>query len=387
MRIAIFTDTFLPQVNGVTNTLKKFGDYLEEQGICYIFITPEQKGEECCPYNVQTFFSTPFLFYPECRVPLPNMLKLNKTMSDFKPDIIFLMTEFTIGLSGLVYGKKHGIPVVSNYSTNFGTILGAYNMNIFEKPLNKYLRWFHGEASLTVTPSDESVKCLHDMGITRCEVFSRGIDADLFSPDKRDHQLRRSYKVDYRIVLLYVGRISAEKDLFMLQEMMNTLNEHYKQRITLMMTGDGPMKKTLKESMPDNVIFTGYKKKEELAGIYASADIFVFPSSFETFGNVVQEAFASGIPVVGVDAGGVRDLIRHDVNGYKARAKDAEDFTRYVEKLIISDMLRYRMGQQGRLFAENRSWTRVFDELLERFDGLIRRRAQARLKEQGSGIA
>ena len=135
MRIAIFTDTFLPQVNGVVNTLRRLGDYLESEGVEYIFITPEQKKEEAIPYNMEMFFSTPFILYPECRFTILNMLKLNKLMCDFQPEVIFMMTEFNMGLSGLIYGKKHGILVISNYSTNFTTILSRYKLGVFEKAL------------------------------------------------------------------------------------------------------------------------------------------------------------------------------------------------------------------------------------------------------------
>jgi glycosyltransferase involved in cell wall biosynthesis len=371
MRIAIFTDTFLPQVNGVTNTLKRMGEYFEKNNIPYIFITPDQRTEEDIPYNVESFFSTPFFLYPECRFSMPNLLRVGKRMEHFQPDLIFCMTEFTIGLTGLLYGKKHKIPVVTNYSTNFSTILNVYNLSVLEKTLDKYLAWFHREAALTVTPSQESMKILHNMGVTKTAIFSRGIDYDQFSTKHRSHQLRDKYGLNNKLVFLYVGRLSWEKDLFVLQGAMKELNKKYKDRIGLLITGDGPMKKELENTMPDNVAFTGYKTGIELAQIYASADLFTFPSSFETFGNVVLEAAASGIPTVGVAMGGVMNIIDHGKTGLLARPKDIESFTACVEQCIHNDILRLRMGSTAREYAKEKSWDSVFDTLMTLFENQI----------------
>jgi phosphatidylinositol alpha 1,6-mannosyltransferase len=384
MRIAIFTDTFLPQINGVVNTLRRLGDYLESEGIEYIFITPEQKKEEAIPYNMEMFFSTPFILYPECRFTIPNMLKLNKLMCEFQPDVIFLMTEFNMGLSGLIYGKKHGIPVISNYSTNFTSILSHYKLGVFEKALDTYLNWFHNEADQCVTPSKESRRVLERFGVKEISIFSRGIDYGKFSPENRSDDLRRLYGVEDKILLLYVGRLSPEKDLDILRESMLKLNETHKDKIVLIVTGEGPMKTELEQTMPDNVIFTGYKKGRELAEIYASCDIFAFPSSFETFGNVVLEASASGLPVVGVNEGGVLELIAHGITGYLANSKDAESFTAYLEKLIVEQDLRQNFSVNGRNFAKTRSWDSVFSDLIEIFDGEIRKKDNALTEERCS---
>jgi len=359
-------------VSGVTNTLKRLGDYLESEHIDYIFITPDQKSESNIPYNMEKFFSAPLAFYPECRITVLNWVRMNKRLDDFKPDVIFLMTEFSVGLSGLRYGKKKGIPVVSNYSTNFGTILGSYKLSPFIKPLNKYLTWFHNEANLTVTPSRESEKVLKSLEVVHTAIFTRGIDFHRFSPKKASKKFREDYKIGDRISLLYVGRLSPEKDLDVLRDAMFLLNQEFGDRISLTITGDGPMKDEVVETMPDNVVFTGYKKGEDLAEIYASADIFAFPSSFETFGNVVLEAMASGIPAVGVREGGVMNIIDHGKTGYLAEPKDPESFAAYLRKLIVNQVERKGFALEGRAYAASKSWKSVFDNLMALFEELSR---------------
>lgn len=371
MRIAIFTDTFLPQVNGVTNTLKHLADYFEAESIAYILITPGQKETSHLPYNIEKFFSTPFLFYSECRLTIPNMIRMHKRLDAFNPDLLFLMTEFTIGLSGLNYGKKNNIPIISNYSTNFRSILAAYNLSIFENILLRYLKWFHNEAHYTVTPSKESEKVLKLMGIKHTGIFGRGIDFHKFSPNKRTVSFREKLGLNHKIILLYVGRLSSEKDLWVLNDSMHELNKKHKEQIALIITGDGPIKLELEKSMPDNVIFTGYKKGNDLSEIYASCDIFAFPSSFETFGNVVLEAYASGLPVVGVSEGGVLELVQDYVTGFLSKPRDSKSFSSNLEQLITNHVLRHQCGINGRLFAQTKSWPSIITALLNNFNHYI----------------
>jgi len=379
MKIAIFTDTFLPQINGVTNTLHRFGEYLEDQKIDYIFITPKQgnltsshKGN-CnmdIPYNVESFLSAPFILYPDCRVTFPNWIRLTKKLDTFKPDLIFLMTEFTMGFCGLTYAKLNKLPVISNYSTHFNMILKSYNLSAFEKILEKYLTWFHQEADLTTTPSHDSEEHLINMGVSRTHIFSRGIDCNLFSPTYRSHELRRDKGIENKIVLLYVGRLSWEKDLKVLCDAMYLLNKNYKDKIHLIITGDGPIRQELEQLMPENTTFTGNLMRQDLSRIYASSDIFVFPSSFETFGNVVIEAFASGLPVVGVNKGGVKNLVHPGINGFLAEPNQAESFAAEIEKLLLHDLVRCQCGNEALKEAKTRSWDTVFSDLLGVFQKL-----------------
>lgn len=368
MKIAIFTDTFYPQVNGVANTLNRLGEYLESSELEYLFIIPETKNNKVLPYNILSFLSTPFILYPECRFTIPNPTLLNKHLDAFSPDVILLMTEFNVGLMGLKYAKKKKIPVISNYSTNFSTILRSYNLGLFENILNTYLRLFHNAADLTITPSEESRKVLHQLGVNEVSIFGRGINIDAFSPFFRSEHFRTSTGFGDRILLLYVGRLSPEKDLDLLRSSMIKLNTIHKDKIALIITGDGPMKFELEQTMPDNVFFTGYKTGKELSEVYASCDIFAFPSAFETFGNVILEAYASGLCVVGVNHGGVVNLIDHGSTGFLSNPKDVNDFSYYLEKLILNRELREQFRIQARKHVQSRSWSQVFSELFILFE-------------------
>lgn len=380
MRLAIFTDTFLPQVNGVSNTLKRLGIYLEEHKIDYLFVTPEQKSEDLIPYHMESFLSAKFFLYPECRLTFVNPLRLTKKLDDFKPDLIFAMTEFTMGFAALQYAKKRRLPFVTNYSTNFTTILKAYKLGGLEKQLEKYLAWFHKEAQLTLTPSEDSRNVLRKIGIYHSTLFGRGVDLESFSPSFRNEELRRKW--GDKINLLYVGRVSPEKDLDILRDAVRILNPEFEQQIRWIITGDGPMLKELKKTLGDQVIYTGYKKGRELAEIYASCDILTFPSTFETFGNVVLEAFASGIPVVGARAGGVQHLIEHHYNGYLSRPKDAQDFAQGIREMIKNQELCKAYGENARAYASSKSWSHIFDTLMKDFEIIIHR-----IKEQKNDIA
>lgn len=373
MKIAIFTDTFLPQINGVTNTLSRLGDHLTQKGIEYIFLTPDHPTKDFHNYNIEKFFSTCFFLYPECRFTFPNLLRINHILDQFKPDIIQLMTEFNVGLSGLVYAKQHNIPYITNFSTNYESILASYNMGILQRPMWRYCKKFHSGAVFTLTPSKETEKYIHSKGITRTKIFTRGIDFECFHPNHRNDSLRKSLNIEEKIVLLYVGRVSPEKGLSLLRESMIRLNEKYNDRIALIVTGEGPMLPELMATMPKNVIFTGYKQGHELAEIYASSDIFAFPSGFETFGNVVLEAMASGIPVVGVSKGGVMESIIPHRTGLLAKPDDVDSFTAQLDEMIQNAEMRRQLGMQARKFAETRSWDSIFKELIHTYEEIIQK--------------
>lgn len=371
MKVAVFTDTFLPQINGVTNTLRKLREYYEKKNIEYLFFAPDNEGELKSKNNVERYFGLKFFLYPECRLAIPNIFRLNNSLSEFKPDVIHLMTEINMGITGLMYAKKHEIPVISNYSTNFCNYLKYYKLDIFEKQAWNYMRWFHNQNDLVICPTEQVRTMLHNHGIDNVDIFSRGIDAKAFSPEYRNIEFRKKYDIDNKIVLSFVGRVAAEKDMDILIESYKNVKNKYSQKVALIITGGGPYLETCKKELPKDTIFTGFKKGKELSEIYASSDIFVFPSSTETFGNVVLEAMASGLPVIGADAGGVSEIISDGVNGIKFKQRNVLELTNSIFRLIENENLRNKLGENGRKTGLNRSWDKVFDKLVDNYCEII----------------
>lgn len=366
MRIAYFTDTYMPQVNGVTNTLDKLGGYLSGRNIEHMFFAPEYPGKTVTlrEKSVKRFKSVSFPLYPECRLSLPVYAGLCRYADCFKPDIVHLVTPLGIGLAGLKYARERGLPVVSSFHTNFDMYLKYYKLDYFHDSLWNYFKWFHGFSSVNFCPSGDTLKTLGSKGIENLKIWSRGIDTEKFSPLCRDDKLRLSLGDGESKLFLYVDRLAAEKDLDILMESIGKINRSYPGKARFVLVGDGPYAKSLMGIAPENVLFPGYLKGRELAAMYASCDAFVFPSSTETFGNVVLEAMASGLPVVTVDSGGVKDSMLHDYNGLLCKPRDADSFTRAIEKLLTNERLLNNMGKNARAYALTKSWESVFDKLI-----------------------
>lgn len=366
MRVVLFTDTYLPQINGVTNTVCNLIRYFEACGIEYKLLIPKYDMEPQ-DQKIECFQSFKFIFYPENRIALPNKSRINSILSKFQPDIIHVMTEFNLGLAGLNYGRSHNIPTITSYTTNFSQYTDYYKINFLKKPIWNYLRWFHMQSDLTLCPSDTAMRLLHSQGIYNTEIFSRGIDFKNFHPANRNNQLREELGISDKIAFLYVGRVSCEKDLDILGRSYQAIRQTYKERVAMVITGDGPYLEKCRQMFPEDTIFTGFKKGKELAEIYASCDIFAFPSSTETFGNVVLEAMASGLPVIGADAGGVGEIIRHGVTGLKFEERNADQLTEYMAKLIENPDLRGQLRTNGREYSMNRSWDKIFNGLVDNY--------------------
>ncbi len=370
MRIAICTDTFLPQVNGVTNTLDKLLNYLEKEGHEYKVFAPEDE-KEYNYHNVKRFKSVKFLLYPECRFSLPNYFKLNEYLDIFKPELIHLVTPFNIGIGGLRYALRNNIPLVSSYHTHFTRYLSYYNLTFLENLIWKYFKWFHSFCSVNYCPSRETMLELKKQDIKNMELWDRGIDTDFFKPENRSSFLRNTYGINNKIVMLFVGRFAAEKDIEVLVNAFNILNKKYKDKIHLLLTGDGPLYSKLEKEVPDNVTFTGYKKGADLAEIYASADIFTFPSSTETYGNVVLEAMASGLPAVCADRGGVLENCINGKNSVIFRHNDSKDMALKISTLVENENFRLQMGLEGRKHTLEKSWDKVLERLVNSYINVI----------------
>ncbi len=373
MKIALFADTYLPQINGVTNTLNMLTRYYTEHGIDYKIFVPNYDTEPG-DYNIERFYSIKFLLYPENRIAFPNTFRISSILSDFHPDIIHIMTEFNMGMAGLNYGKKHGIPTVSNYTTNFSQYADYYGLNFLKQPVWNYLKWFHLQNDITLCPSLAAQKLLHRQGIHNTRIFSRGIDSASFHPKYRSNHLRERLGISDKITFLYVGRVSYEKDLDILIESYEAIHRKYKDHAAMIITGDGPLLEKCKQTFPKDTIFTGFKKGIELSQLYASSDIFVCPSSTETFGNVVLEAMSSGIPVIGANAGGVGEILQNGVTGMKFSERNSSELTQCMAELVEDIDLRDYLKINGREFASGRSWEKIFNGLITIYQETLEKR-------------
>lgn len=373
MRILYFTDTYLPQINGVTNTLEKLGRYLDNNNMEYMFFAPyyTDNAKPLREKHVQRFTSISLSVYPECRLSLPLYSNLCSLADKFRPDIVHLMTPIGIGLAGLKYARDRGVPVVSSFTTSFDAYLKYYKIEILESLIWSFFKWFHNSCNINFCPSQDTKNTLESKGIRNIKLMSRGIDIDNFNPAFKSDGIRKELNIVEKITFLYVGRLAAEKDLDILMESVRKVNEIYPGKTQFVITGDGPYASHIKKTAPDNVLFTGYVKGERLSSIYASCDVFVFPSSTETFGNVVLEAMASGLPVIAVNSGGVKDSIIDGYNGILCNPRDSDSFTLAMCRFIKVTELIGNMGKNARKYTLDKSWTSIFDQLIMDYQLLI----------------
>ena len=377
MKVALFTDTYKPQINGVSNTVERMIEYFSAHGVEYQVFMPKYAKEKD-DQHFHHSLSIPLWFYKFCRISFPNIFKIIRILKKFQPDIIHVISEYPMGWAGLIAGKVLGIPVVTSYTTHVANY-SQYVRLAFLKPLIlSYFRYFHRKSKRVLAPSADAIGYLNRNGIHHTQLFTRGIDTKKFHPKHRDHSLRAQWNADGKIVFLYVGRLSVEKNLSVLIHSYNTVKSFYPDRVQLIMVGDGPMMDQCKKSLPEDTIFTGFLTGDLLAKTYASADVFLFPSSTETLGNVVLEAMSSGLCVIGSNEGGVGELIRNYDNGISFDAKYAHNLTTLILKIIDRPELRDFLRVGGRNYAKERSWLSVFDSLMFEYRVVIKENQKSR---------
>ena len=373
MKIAVFTDTFSPQINGVAKTLNRLLDFYDKEGIEYIVFAPRFK-ERDDRKNVIRFRSYSLVFYKECRLSLPKYFKAKKILQVFKPDLVHIITEFTLGMVGMEYAKKHNVPVVSTYETDIPLYLKYYHASFLREPTWMMFRTFHNRSDCVFTPSYYTMNKLKGKGFNHVRVWERGIETDRFSPDFRSEEWRKEKGLDDKIVFLYVGRLSPEKHIDVFVDTAKELNKKYKDKIHFLIVGGGPSVEKITKEIPDNTELLGYLRGDELSKVYSSSDVFMFPSATETLGFVVVEAMASGLPVVCCEEGGVSDSVLVGETGYLCRKANVGDFAENASKLIDSPELLKEMGKKGREIAITKSWDNGFNKLYKDYLEIIEKR-------------
>lgn len=368
MKIALFTDTFFPQVNGVSLTLQRLVNHLKKRDIEVRVFAPETGESDFFEDHLHAFTSFPFFLYPECRIAIPNVKSMKQVMEAFQPDVIHVATPFNMGLCGLYFSKKMNIPMLATHHTHFDRYLEYYRLEFLSKWVWNYLRWFHAPCRMVLAPSAETKNRLLSYGFTQVGVWPRGVDTDLFTPAKRNETFRERYGIQEKFVCLYVGRIAPEKDLDILVEVIKSMPEPFRSEIHWLLVGEGPMLKPLQESDLPHTTFTGYLQGEALAEAYANADLFVFPSTTETFGNVVLESLASGIPAIGTRSGGVQEIIRHEKTGLLCTPRSAEEMQNAIIELIGKPERLEQMRQEARAYALTQSWEQILDLMIRHYE-------------------
>jgi len=371
LRIAIFTDTFAPDVNGVARTLKRFTDYLEKNGYEYRVFAPVSTKESMFSSHIHRFTSLPFFLYPECRLALPNMLQVKAELQRFKPDLVHVATPFNVGLCGLHYAKKLGIPIVGSYHTDFDQYLEYYDFQFLSKVLWKYMHWFHKPLRKIFVPSNETLEQLKRKGFSNLRIWGRGVDCHLFHPNYNHEEIRKKYQIKEKYILSYVGRLAPEKDIQTLMNVTKELPKHIQKDVHWLIVGDGPSKEEMQKNAQSNMTFAGYLNGIELAKIYSCSDLFVFPSPTETFGNVVIEALASGTPVIGANSGGVKNIIKPLETGFLCEPKNTNQFIQAIIHLLEDYSLRNKMGKAAREYALTQTWNHIFEGLLMEYEDAL----------------
>lgn len=366
--ISIVSETYCPEVNGVATTLNYLVSGLSANGHEVKVIRPRQNAFDQDGI-VNAIHHTiceglPIPGYPGLRFGLPCKRKLLKLWRQSPPDILYVATEGPLGWSAISAAKQLGIPVLSGFHANFHRFSRYYGLGWLSNLLIRYGRIFHNRAQATITPTLAMKHQIKAWGIKNVSVVSRGVDCEHFSPAHRNDQLRQQWGLGpHDIAVLYVGRLAAEKNLplaISAFKRMHALNTRSK----FILVGDGPLKTSLQAAHPD-FIFAGVKTGKTLSEHFASADIFLFPSTTETFGNVVTEALASGLGVLAFQQAAAKEHIVDMENGLTVAGQNAEEFVRAAIKLACQPILLKMIRESARNTALGISWQKVIDDFEE----------------------
>ena len=370
-RIAVVTETYPPEVNGVAMSLARLVAGLHACGHDLQLIRPRQPVAQ--PPESHSRFEE-FLTrgwqiprYPDLRMGVPSKRALVQLWSLRRPDVVHVATEGPLGWSALQAALHLKLPVTSDFRTNFHAYGQHYKVGWLAKPIMAYLRKFHNRADCTMVPTEALRAQLSAQGFERITVVSRGVDTRLFDPQRRSEALRQRWgaTTPESPVLICVGRLAPEKNLAAVLDAYQAVRDANPEA-RLVLVGDGPMRAELRARCPD-AIFAGQRHGEDLAAHYASADLFLFPSLTETFGNVVVEAMASGLPVVAFDRAAAGQLIRSGRNGVLVDGEDGAAFTRAALALLGDPQRCVAMGAAARESVRGFGW----EDVVRRFESVL----------------
>ena len=361
MKIAFFTETFLPKVDGIVTRLTKTIEFLTKNGDEVIVFCPEGCPDSYKGATIVGVAAMPLPLYPELKLGLPGPAVSDK-LEEFKPDLVHVVNPAVLGLGGIWLAKTNNIPLIASYHTHLPKYLEHYGMGMLEPLLWELLKAAHNQALLNLCTSTAMVNELEDKGIQRTALWQRGVDTENFRPELRSEKMREKLFGKYHdtdSLLIYVGRLSAEKQIERIKPVLDNIPG-----ACLALVGDGPYRGQLEKIFENTKTnFIGYLSGEELASAYASGDIFLFPSSTETLGLVLLEAMAAGCPVIGANKGGIPDIINNGINGclYNPDEKDngERSLIEATKKILADKNKKEAMRKEARKEAEQWDWNQA----------------------------
>lgn len=380
MRVAIVSESFLPTVNGVTNSVLKVLDYLSAGGHEAIIICPAAGAPPM--YAGFVVHAVPALAYRQFPVGLPSPL-VHKLILDFRPDVVHAAAPFLLGAQAIASANRLGIATVAIFQTDVAGYARRHHLGPATKLAWRIVRWIHDGAQLTLAPSSTAMSDLRAIGLTKLERWGRGVDLTMYHPAKKLRpQTARMHKrlaPNGEVVVGYVGRVAPEKQVERLRALRG-LNG-----VRVAIVGDGSSVPFVRKELAGiPVTWLGTLTGEELATAYAAFDVFVHTGTEETFGQTLQEAHSAGLPVVAPRAGGPIDLVDHGTNGFLFEADDETQLRAYIEALAIDPELRARMGEAGRRAVLDNSWPGVCAQLLLHYESAIAGAATSAIREKVS---
>ena len=370
MRIALFTETFLPKIDGVVTRVVRTLEQLRELGHEVLVFAPGKPPPEAAGHRVVRVPSVPFRpWYPELFLGLPRP-RIGREIDRFAPDVVHVVNPVILGLWGTLVARQRGLPLLASYHTDITQYAKHLKLPFLSPISDRFLRDVHNQAHVNLCTSVPMVNSARGLGIDRVRLWPKAVDTDLYRPSRRSAAMRErlSGGEPDKPLMLYVGRVSFEKRIDWLYAPVTQLPN-----VRLAIVGSGPAEAQIKKQFEGTpTVFTGYLSGVELAQAYASADVLAFPSDTETLGFVAMEAMACGVPAVGARAGGVPDVIRHGENGLLFTPGDLGDLTENLRRLLTDDVLRKRLGRQAREDMEPFGWRAATETLVDYYRTAVR---------------
>ena len=361
VKVALVAESFLPHANGVTHSLLRVIDHLTARGDEAMVIAPESKNSQGpVRYGIASITRLPALGMPgyrDVRVALSGVGKISRVLEEYEPDVVHLASPFTLGWTAVRAANELNLPCVAVYQTEIPSYADRYGVGWGEGILWNRVLNIHERADLTLAPSTYAMRQLEQLGVPRLRLWPRGVDAARFHPSRRSDALRREWASRGEVVVGYVGRLAAEKRVEDLARLAAIPG------ISVVLVGEGPAHEKLKALLPD-AHFMGFLTGDELAAAVASFDVFVHCGELETFCQTIQEALASGVPVVAPRRGGPIDLVDHGQTGYLYAPGQLDEMVACVSALVHDTELRDRSAAHARLSVEGRTWEKVCEQLM-----------------------